>query len=78
MWTRFISRLALFTSVIWTIVIWGSGFIVATSEISLMYTNPLEYIGVIAVYNIIWVLGVAFIYVIAWMLTGKNVLPTQG
>lgn len=77
MWTKFISRLALFVSVLFTLATIGSGSLALIGDFNMLYSNPLKFWGCVVGYIVAWTIVVAFIYAIAWVLTGKNVLPLR-
>ena len=68
--------MALILTIVWTITMVGSCYMVETSMNDL--PPPMEFWAIIGVYTFTWLSGVAFIYVVAWVLGGKNVLPFRG
>ena len=78
MWANFISRLALFVSVLFTLAVAGSGTIALIRDFNMLYSNPMKFWGCVAGYIVAWFIGVTLVYSVAWVLTGKNVLPGRG
>jgi len=77
MWANFISRLALFVSVLFTLAVAGSGTLALIGDFNMLYSNPLKFWGCVVGYIVAWFIGVSLVYSIAWVLCGKNVLPLR-
>jgi hypothetical protein len=66
--------MALLLSIVWTISMVSACYMVETSMNDAPST--MEFWGIIGIYTFTGISGVAFIYVVAWVLSGgKNVFP---
>ncbi len=72
MWTNFITRLALFVSVIFTLALVIQGGVTLAMYYQDILRFPMHTLAAVIGYPIVYLIGVATIYSIAWVLTGKR------
>ncbi len=75
--TNLISRLALFVSALFTLALVAQGILTLSMYYQDIMRFPMHTLAAVIGYPMVWLIGVALIYSIAWVLTGKNVLPRR-